>query len=197
MAKAKILVVEDEGIVAKDIQSRLKRLGYDVPATAATGEEAIKQADLIHPDVVLMDIMIQGDMDGIETAGKIIERLHIPIIYVTAYSDDNTLKRARMTGPFGYLLKPFAERELYTTIEMALYKHSVDQKLKENERWLATILGSICDAVIATDLNGNITFMNSIAETLTGWKQENAMGKNVNDVFVVINEDTRAPIETP
>ncbi|HET7152483.1 MAG TPA: PAS domain S-box protein, partial [Candidatus Kapabacteria bacterium] len=197
MSKAKILVVEDEGIVAKDIQSRLRRLGYDVPATAATGEEAIARAEEHRPDVVLMDIMIQGDMDGIETAGKIVELLHIPIIYVTAYSDDNTLKRARMTSPFGYLLKPFAERELYTTIEMALYKHSVDQKLKENERWLGAILKSICDAVIATDLNGNVTFMNAVAETLTGWRSEDALGKNIHDVFIVINESSRERLETP
>ena len=125
-------------------------------------------------DLVLMDIVLEGDMDGVKAAEHIRNHFDIPVVYLTAYSDDTTLQRAKITEPYGYILKPFQERELYTTIEMALYKHKMERKLKENEQWLATTLKSIGDAVIATDTKGFVTFMNPVAEVLTGWKQEEA-----------------------
>jgi PAS domain S-box-containing protein len=139
MAKAQILVVEDEGIVALNIQSGLESLGYDVPVVVASGEEAIEEAERTRPDLVLMDIMLAGEMDGVEAAEQIRQRFNIPVIYLTAYVDDDTLQRARITEPFGYLLKPFEERELHTTIEMALYKHKAEEALRRRD----AILGAV------------------------------------------------------
>jgi len=130
---AKILVVEDEGIVAMDIKNRLMRLGYDVPSIALAGEEAVEKAAKICPDLVLMDIMLKGEMDGIEAARQIHERLDIPIVYLTAFSDEDTLQRAKITGPFGYIIKPFEDRELHVALDIALYKHKMERILRESE----------------------------------------------------------------
>ena len=197
MSNSRILIVEDEGIIAKDIQSTLNRSGYSVIGIASSGEEAIKKAMEIHPDLVLMDIVLEGAMDGVEAAEHIRDHFDIPVVYLTAYSDDTTLQRAKITEPSGYILKPFQEKELYTTIEMALYKHTMQGKLKESEQWLATTLKSIGDAVIATDTGKLITFMNPVAEALTGWKQEEAIGKPLKDVFKIINEKTGKQADDP
>ena len=133
MAKRRILVVEDEIVVAMDIQDLLKNLGYDAPVTAPSGEEAIKRTEEIKPDLVLMDIVLRGDMDGIEAADYIRTRFDIPVVYLTAYADEKTLQRAKVTVPFGYLLKPFDGRMLHTSIEIALYKHTLDKALRESE----------------------------------------------------------------
>jgi PAS domain S-box-containing protein len=130
MIKARVLVVEDERIVALDIQSRLRELGYDVPVTVATGERAIRKAEELRPNLVLMDIRLAGEMDGVEAAQHIRAHFNIPVIYLTAYADVSTLERAKITEPFGYILKPFEERELHTAIEMALYRHEMETKLK-------------------------------------------------------------------
>ncbi|HUL62357.1 MAG TPA: DUF835 domain-containing protein [Methanocella sp.] len=193
----RILVVEDEHIVAMDLMGRLKNLGYEVPGSASSGEEAIEKAGRLRPDLVLMDIYLNGEMDGVQAAGQIRARYDIPIIYLTAYADSNTLQRAKVTEPFGYVLKPFEERELLTTIEMALYKYRIEQRLKDSERWLATTLKSIGDGVVATDRDGLIKFMNPVAETLSGWKQEEALGKGLADVFRLVSADTRQPLESP
>jgi PAS domain S-box-containing protein len=197
MESARIMVVEDEGIIAQDIKNCLENLGYEVPEVVFTGHDAIQKAEELHPDLVLMDIVLKGDIDGIETAAEIRNRYNIPIVYLTAYEDDKTLRRAKLTEPLGYILKPFEERYLRSSIEMALYKHKMEWKLKENERWLATILKSVGDAVVVTDKNGNIKFMNPVAESLTGWSFQEAIGKSVKDVFNIINEDTKTPIENP
>ena len=193
MANTKILVVEDESIVALDIQNKLKGSGYSVPAIASSGEEAIKKAQETHPDLVLMDIKLTGGIDGIEAAEQIRDNLNIPVIYVTAYADDKTLKRAKITEPFGYILKPFEQRELHSSIQMALYKHKIERKLKESEQWLATTLKSIGDAVISTDKKGFITFMNPVAQALTGWRQKDALGKDLKEVFNIIDEKRHSP----
>ncbi len=197
MLNAKVLVVEDENIVAKDIQISLKKLGYEVPAIAASGKAAIEKAAEISPDLVLMDIRLKGNMDGVEAGKEIHNRFKIPVIYLTAYSDEDTLERAKLTEAVGYLLKPFKARELHTMIQMALSKHRMERKLQEHEQWLATVLKSIGDAVIATNIKGLITFMNPVAEALTGWVQENALGKNSTEVFPIINGQTRTMIESP
>ena len=127
---ANILVVEDESIVGLDIQTRLQRLGYDVPEVVASGEEALVQVEALKPDLVLMDIMLEGEMDGIQTADLVRGRYDIPVVFLTAYSDESTLDRAKITSPYGYLLKPFKDRELYTTIEMGFCKHQVEKKLR-------------------------------------------------------------------
>ncbi|RMF02808.1 MAG: response regulator [Chloroflexi bacterium] len=197
MGKINILVVEDESIVALDIKSRLLNLGYNVSALVSTGEEAVLTAARLKPDVILMDVKLRGEMDGIDAAEKIKTTLDIPVIYLTAYADEITLHRAKLTESYGYLLKPFEERELTATIETALYKHRTEKKLKENEQWLSTTLTSIGDAVIATNKEGLIRFMNPVAETLTGWRQSEALGKPSTQVFRVISEETLQPFDDP
>jgi len=128
---AKILIVEDEGIEALSLQQKLKARGYSVPEIVYTGEDAVKKAAQISPDLVLMDIMLHGEMDGITAAEKIHASFDIPIIYITAYADDETLKRAKITEPYGYIVKPFKERELQISIEMALYKHKAEEALRK------------------------------------------------------------------
>lgn len=197
MAKKKILIVEDEIIVANDIQFSLQKLGYTVCGIAASGAEAINKAIDRHPDLVLMDIKLKGEIDGIQTAEKIRQCIDIPIIYLTAYADEHTLKRAKITAPYGYILKPFDEREMHTVIEMAIYKNELERKINENRQWLAAVLKGIGDAVITTDKNSRVTFMNPVAEVLTGWKNMEATGKPLDEVFFIINENTRKRCENP
>jgi len=185
MSLIKILIVEDEAIVAKDLENILRSLGYEICGVASTGEAAVRLAEAGRPDLVLMDIVLQGEMDGIEAAGKIWERLSVPVIYITAYADKVTLSRAKVTEPFGYIIKPFNERDLQTVIEMAFYKSKIDLRLREREAWLSTILRSIGDGVIAADEKGRITFMNSLAETLTGWDTDSARLKPLKEIFNV------------
>ena len=194
---AKILVVEDEKIVARDIKNRLRSLGYTVPAIVSSGEEAIQKADEIRPDLVLMDIVLKGKIDGIKAAKEIYTRFDIPVIYLTAYSDKETLRRVKMTEPFGYIHKPFEIKEMRSSIEIALHKHHVDKKLKEKKKWLALTLKSIGDGVITTDTEGVITFMNPVAESLTAWGREDAVGKNVSEVFKIVTAESRSPLPNP
>ncbi len=127
--KKRILIAEDETIIAKGIESNLRNLGYESLFIVRSGEEAVKKARELKPDLILMDIVLDGEIDGIEAAGQIRTRFNIPIIYLTAYADDSILERAKITDPFGYMIKPFGERDLHTTIEMALYKHKSTEKL--------------------------------------------------------------------
>lgn len=186
--QTKILVVEDESIVAKNIQIRLKRLGYAVPAIVSTGKEAIKKAKELYPDLVLMDIVLKGDMDGVEAARQIYSRFNIPVVYLTAYSDESTLQRAKVTEPFGYVLKPFEVRTLRSVIEIALHKDKAEKKLRDRNKWLDNALRSINDNVVFTDTRGLITFMNPNAEATLGWKQEKALGKDLTELFSLLNE---------
>ncbi len=197
MTDTKILIVEDQGIEALDIQHRLSNLGYRTPEIAFSGEEAVKKAQETCPDLVLMDIMLGGEMDGVMAARQIQACCGIPVIYLTANANEDTIQRAKMTHPYGYIVKPFKERELYIAIDMALYKHRMEKKLRESEEWFAITLKSIGDAAIATDKNGLITFMNVIAEDLTGWKMEDARNKKLTDIFRIINKDTRKTVENP
>lgn len=140
MGKINVLVVEDESIVSKDIQYSLKKLGYNVVGSAATGEKAIELANSEKPDIILMDIMIKGDINGIETADVIRQELKIPIIFLTAYADESTLSKAKITEPYGYIIKPFKEIDLHTTIEMAIYKHGKEQEVLKERDFLYSIV---------------------------------------------------------
>ncbi len=197
MSKKKIFVVEDESIVSLEIQNRLKVLGYEVAGHAASGDEAITKITQVKPDLVLMDIRIKGDIDGIETASRIKKILDIPIIFLTAYADETTLQRAKITDPFGYIIKPFEERELSINIEIALYKDHTQKLLREKDKWLSTILKSIGDGVIATDQYGIIQFINPIAERLTGYSKAEAVGKNLSDIYKVRSEETKEIVLNP
>lgn len=197
MAKAQILIVEDDGIVAIDIQNSLQKLGFSVIAMVPSGEEALEKVEEYKPDLVLMDIMLKGEMNGTEAAKQIRSQFNIPIVYLTAYAEEGVLERAKVTEPFGYIIKPFEDRELNTAIEMALYKHRMEKRLKESEEWLSTTLKSIGDAVIATDTKGNVIFMNAAAESLTRWQQEEATGRPLEIVFNIINEETMEKVENP
>lgn len=151
MAKIQILVVEDESIVAKDIQKTLQNLGYDIPAVVSSGQAAIQKAKENRPDLVLMDIVLKGKMDGIEAAEEMRSRFNIPVVYLTAYTDDKMLARAKLTDPFGYIVKPFEDRQLKTVIEMALYKVQMNNKLRQaSEQWEITF-NSICDMISIHD----------------------------------------------
>ena len=197
MDRTRILIVEDENIIALDLRARLTGLGYDVPPPISTGEEAIQNVMSLHPQLVLMDVVLKGQIDGVQAAEQIRAHYDVPIIYLTAYSDERTLQRAKVTEPYGYVLKPFEDRELYTAIEMALHKHQMEQQLRESERWLSTTLRSIGEALIATDAEGRVRLMNPVAETLTGWEQAAAVGHDVTEVLNIVTESTRAPAVNP
>ncbi len=197
MSKARVLIVEDEGIEALDIQHRLTSLGYLAPDIAFSAEEAIALVEQDCPDLVLMDVMLHGPTDGVAAAQQIRPRFGIPIVYLTAYADQDTVQRAKLTDPYGYLVKPFKERELDIAIDMALYKHRMEKQLRESREWFATTLRSIGDGVIVIDQVGQITFMNAVAEHLTGWSLPEVGGQLLTDVMQLINRDTRLSIENP
>ncbi|HEY9597991.1 MAG TPA: ATP-binding protein [Cyanophyceae cyanobacterium] len=187
---AQILIVEDERIIAISLKESLKALGYQVVAIAISGEEAIEQATELRPDLVLMDIWLKGDMDGIATAQHIWENLLVPVIYVTGHSDESTLQRAKRTAPFGYILKPVNERELYVAIETALQRC-------EREQLLNAILKGMGDAVIIVNQNGRIQFLNQAAECLTGWQIEDARDCDLTSVFKIVDEQTHTLADNP
>ncbi|MBI5187298.1 MAG: response regulator [Nitrospinae bacterium] len=133
MNKERIMVVEDEKLIARDIKDCLEKLGYSVTSIVATGEAAVRRAEEDSPDLALMDIRLEGEMDGVEAAELIMSRFKIPVVYMTAHADENILQRAKATGPFGYVLKPFEERELYIAIQMAIYRHRAEKRLMKNQ----------------------------------------------------------------
>lgn len=197
MTHAKVMVVEDEAIISMDLQNRLRKLGYEVAGTAARGEDVLPRARACGPDLVLMDIMLGGEMDGIEAAARVRGELDLPVVFVTAHSDEATLRRAKITEPYGYVLKPFEDREIVTSVEIALYRHRADRKLRGMERWLGMTLKSIGDGVIATDLDGKVTFLNSEAERLTGWPALDALGLPFTEVFQAVHTHTGERIDNP
>lgn len=150
MNKKQILIVEDEIIVAEDIKARLENLGYNVPGMARAGMDAIKKAKKLRPCLALMDIVLEGKMDGIEAASIIHSRFNIPVVYLTAHADEHTIERAKITEPLGYVLKPFNDRDLHTAIEMALHKHKMEKLLREKEERLQKSLDGTINALSLT-----------------------------------------------
>ena len=192
MNKKQILIVEDERIVAGDIRQSLLRLGYAVPAIVSSGEEAIIKAEEIHPDLVMMDIVLKGKMDGIEAAAAIQSRFNIPVVYLTAHTDSNTLDRAKRTEPFGYIHKPFEERELFTTIEIAIIKHKTENLLKESEEKYHTLYSSMNEGICLQEIIHNksgeaidykIIDVNPAFESITGLKRENVVGMKASKLY--------------
>ena len=194
MAGERILVVEDEGLTAMELQRKLKFWGYDVPTFAFSRREAVKKAEEIKPDLILMDIVLKGEGDGIDAVKEIRDNIDVPVIYLTAYSDKSTVERAEVTEPYGFIIKPFEEKELHETIGNALQKHGIILKLKENGEWLDKKLENSRGAVVVTDAEGNITFMNKCAEFFTGFKLGNV---SLKDFMKILNLDMAEDQETP
>lgn len=174
---------------------RLESLGHEVISIVETGEEAVSQAAAA--EVVLMDIRLDGPMDGIQAAARIREEHAVPVIFLTAHTDRATLERAKASGPFGYLVKPLVQASLQTAIEIAVYKHRMERELEEREAWLTSILSSISDAVIATGPAGNIQMLNPAAEALTGWTQADAESESVSKLLAFTDADSGEPCEDP
>lgn len=187
---ARILIVEDERVTAEDLSDILNDLGYTVTAAVASGAEAIAQAEANLPDLALMDIHIQGDMDGAAAARILRQRFHVPVIYLTAHADSETLARAKDAEPLGYIMKPFQEAGLHASIEMALHKHHEELKNRQQEDLMASTLRAISEGIISMDHRGSVTLFNPAAEVWTGWHAEDAIGQSVDDVFQALSGGT-------
>ena len=181
----RILVVEDEHIVALDIKMHLQKYGYEVPVTYPTGEEALANIEALKPVLVLMDIRLAGEMDGLQAAEEIKRKHNIPVILLTAYADESTIERAKASQPFAYLIKPFEERELRTAIVLALYRHQMEQELIRRERLFSTTLNSIADGVVVVDNEGRISFANPVALNLMRVSEEACVGKEYQRVVAL------------
>ena len=188
MSKLQILIVEDVAIVSMDLRFKLEALGYSVPAVISSGEEAVDAVSRLHPDLVLMDINLSGEMDGIVAAAQIRDQIDVPVIYLTAYADEATLERAKLTEPFGYLLKPLDPRALQSAVEVTIHKHQIEKRLKESERWLSAVLRSTSDAMITTDRDGSVNLMNPAAESLLGLTRSQALGKKLAELFTITGQ---------
>jgi CheY-like chemotaxis protein len=151
-----ILIVEDEALIALDLKERLELVGYSVPLIADTVEDAILGVERHQPSLILMDIRLRGAKDGIEAADEIRRRFHLPVMFVTSHADRETLERAKIAEPFGYIVKPFHGVNFRAQIEIALWKHQMEQKLRISEAWLSTTFRNVADALIATDHEGNV-----------------------------------------
>ncbi|MBD3413136.1 MAG: response regulator [Candidatus Aminicenantes bacterium] len=196
-AHTKVLIVEDEVIVARDVRNMLQSLGYRSILSTSTSKEAIKTAKKENPHIVLMDIKLEGKLNGVEAADFIYSKLNIPIIYLTSYADEAIIQKAKKTGPFGYLLKPFEDRDLQTTIEIALFKFKMETKLKRREKWLSTILKNIGDGVIATNEIGQVSLINKPGEAITGWSLDDALNKELNQIYPIYSEKTGKRLTIP
>ena len=196
MNKARILIVEDEAIIALELKTNLRSLGYEVTSVVNTGEEAIKKAEADNPDLILMDIRIKGELDGIDTAEVIRTQFGIPVVFSTAYLDEERIERAKITMPFGYVLKPFQEKDLKITIQMALYVAKVDAErrrtevvLRENEEKHRNLLESIEDWVWSIDVNGVHTYSNKAVESILGYTVNEVLGTSSYPIMHADDQD--------
>lgn len=187
MSSANIMIIEDETIIAKDIENILINYGYNISGIFSRAEDAIESLKTSTPDLILMDVVLKGDLDGIEAAGLINKKINVPIIFITAYADEITISRIKKTDPYGYFLKPFEEKELQTWIETTLHKFRSEKHSRLNEKLVYSILKCINEGVIVFDSSSVISFMNSAAEKITGWKINEASGHKLALIF---NNDT-------
>lgn len=194
---AAILLVEDEAIVALDLREQLSDMGYRVVGVAGTADEAVRLAQVEKPDLILMDIVLRGAGDGISAAEQVRRQFNTPIIFLTAYSDLATVQRAARVAPYGYLTKPFQVNELRAAIEVALVKAGLEKRLRESEQWFASTLHCVADAVIATDGEGRVRFMNPVAERLLGMSHEQALGQALESRLQFFERGTGKPLESP
>jgi diguanylate cyclase (GGDEF)-like protein/PAS domain S-box-containing protein len=195
MLARKILVIEDEKIISSKIRKSLQKLGYSVSEITNSGEEAIKKVAETHPHLVLIDVCLAGEVDGVHIADIIHNRFHVPVIYLTDSSEYKTLYKNQLSEPFCYIVKPFIESDLHFAVEMALYKHQSKKILYEEKQRLGSIINSMGYAVIVTYANGCIQMMNPRAELITGWKQSEAFGKDLVEVVSLVDKDVGEKIE--
>lgn len=200
MTQRRVLIVEDQPLIAADLCQTLATMGYEVLASLASGEEAVVAAIELRPELILMDIRLSGAMDGIQAATAIRDRLDVPIVYLTAYADDETIKRAKVTGPFGYLLKPFNERELRAAIEIALYKHSTERVLaEERARRVAAeeyklFVDMVEDyAIFIVDVSGRIASWNAGAARIYGYSAAEIVGRYASVFHTAANVESGTP----
>ncbi|HEX3745878.1 MAG TPA: response regulator [Bryobacteraceae bacterium] len=193
----RILVVEDEGLIAADLERRIARLGYPTPEIAQSGEEALERARAERFDLVLMDIRLKGELDGVATAAALRSELRTPVVYVTAHADQETIERAKFTEPLGYLLKPISDGDLRSVIQTAIYKAAMERRLRTGAAWLATALRSVGDGIVATNSDGEVAFLNPAAERLTGWSGSEAQGHDLMDVLKLFDEATGQAAANP
>ena len=193
--KHKIVIVEDEGLIAADLESRLKKAGYSVPGMADSAEKALEVIEHTAPDLVLMDIRLKGEADGIQVADLVREKLDIPVVYLTAYEDQGTLERAGRTQAFGYIKKPIATASLKGAIEIALSKHRYERDLREERDWAIASFSAVPYAVLVTDGFGRLTYINSQAEELAGWSADRALGRPITDVLRLRSRETGKPVD--
>lgn len=191
LVKSKRILVVEDGAAAQDLQLCLRKLGYDVPVTVPTGAAAIEAAREHDPDLILIDVQLKGDMDGIEASGHIRDQFRTPVIFLTANTaDDGTLERAKMTEPFGFIFKPFNGRELHTAIQVALHRHQGEVALRKSERWFVGTLRGIRDAIIAVNTDLRILFMNDVAASLTQWSEKDVVGQHLSKIYQLVDPKT-------
>lgn len=188
--KESILIVEDDFIVGKVIEKNLLDLGYTVSGLVATGRDALTKVASERPDLVLMDIRLQGDMDGIEASGKILASFNIPVVFLTAFSDKQTFDRALSTAPYGYIVKPFSASTLSATIKVALNKKYADGKLNDRHFWLDSTMDSLQEGIITIDRDGKIILLNYTAGLITGWTTEEARNQPLDTVLAFVDPIT-------
>jgi PAS domain S-box-containing protein len=195
MAAIRILIAEVDSASAHELAGHLEGFGYQVAGIACSSEETLAMIRELNPDLVLMNIYLKGSIDGIQTGGLIRTYRNIPIIYVVDTSRRETIRRAGATEPFGYIFKPFDEMRIFATLETALIRHELESRLNESQQWLNTTLTSIGDGVIATDENGRVRFINLVAMEHTGWRHAEALGKSIQEVFPLVSEGSRQPVD--
>lgn len=192
-ARHRLMILEDEGLVAEDMRGILERMGHEVVHVSARGDETLERAAVLRPDLVVCDIHVRGSISGIATAVRLRNELDIPSIFATAYADSGVLQEAVAAAPYGYCVKPISERELRATVTVALHRRAAEERTRSMERWLSMTLGSIGDAVVALDVDGNVSFVNATAERLTGWVRTEAWGRPVDEILQV--EKNAAPLD--
>ncbi len=195
MASTGILIVINERNIAQELSECLTKLGYRVVGIATSNEELIGKIEESKPTLILTDIRLNGERAGIKTGELIHTNYNIPVVYITGTAGQTTIQRAKSTGPFGYIFRPFDGKQIYAAIETALLRHHLEAEIREGRRWFNAVLDGIGDGVIALDPRGTIRFINPIAEQLTGWSEIETMGKTLYEVFALLDESSHERVE--